>query len=210
MTKKYLTEFTGTFFLTITVILSFGEPKWAVMAPFAVSGMYMALIAAGAPHSGGYFNPALTIAALIARRIERQDALYFILLQLLAGLTGAAISVYLHNAGAGPVMEPRVLPDILGAVLAEFLGMFILVYVMLNINSRMEISPLTYALAFGATVLAATFAFVNISGAYFNIATALGACIAGLSAWGDWFFYIVGGLLGAAAGATAFVAMNEA
>lgn len=208
--KKYLTEFTGAFFLTLTVVLCFGDPKTAPMGPFAVAGMYMALIAAGAPHSGGYFNPALTVAALIAKRIDRMEALYLMGLHLLAGVVAASIGVYLHNAGGGFAVEAKVLPDLLGAVLAEFFGVYIMVYVMLYINSRMEVSPLTYALSMGFLVLGATFTFDNLSGGYFNLATVLGACIAGLVAWEDLILYLIGGFLGAAAAATVFVNMKEA
>ena len=208
--KKYLTEFIGAFFLTMTVVLCFSDPKTAPMGPFAVSGMFMALIAAGAPHSGGYFNPALTVAALIAGRMERIEALYLMGLQLLAGVVAASIGVYLHNAGGGFAVEAKVLPDMLGAVLAEFLGVFIMVYVMLYINSRLEVSPLTYALAMGFLLLSIMFAFDKLSGAYFNLATVLGACIAGLAAWEDLILYVIGGMFGAAAAATVFVNMKEA
>jgi len=84
--KKYLTEFIGTFFLVLTVVMVVNNPGIDPMAPLAIAGMYLAMIYAGSHISGGHFNPAITIAFLMRRQINRGDALYYIIVQLIASV----------------------------------------------------------------------------------------------------------------------------
>jgi aquaporin Z len=203
--KKYITEFIGTFFLVLTVIMTSNNPEMATMAPFAVAGMYLALIYAGRYISGAYFNPAITMAMFMRKRIDRVDTLYYILVQLIAGVLAAAIGVYLHDCGGGLNIVARVNEQPICAVLGEFLGTFVLTYVVLNVTDNPETEGNSYyGLAIGFTVLAASLGLGKLSGGTFNPAIAFGGSVAGMFGWDDILVYLIGTLLGAAAAATAF------
>jgi aquaporin Z len=98
---------------------------------------------------------------------------------------------------------------VLGAFLAEFLFTFALVYVKLNVATADATAGNSYfGLAIGFTVLAGAFAVGQVSGAAFNPAVAIGASIRGLLTWSNLWLYIVGELLGGAAAAFVFKALN--
>ncbi len=203
--KKYLTEFIGTFFLILTVVLVTNNPVSASMAPLAIAGMYLAMIYAGGHISGGHYNPAVTFAVLIRRKIDRGDALYYITVQLIASVLAAAIGVYLHDCGNGATIVPRINEQTMCAVLAEFLGTFALVFVVLNVaTTRSNAGNSHFGLAIGFTVMAVGYALGGLSGGAFNPAIALGATVADMFAWDDILVYFIGDLLGAAAAATVF------
>ncbi len=203
--QKYLTEFIGTFFLVLTVVLTANNPGIAPMAPLTIGTMYMVMIFAGGHISGGHYNPAVTLAVLIRGKIDRGDALYYILVQLIAGVVAAAIGAFLHNCGDGATIAARLNEHSMCAVLAEFLGTFALAYVVLNVaTTKTNAGNSHYGLAIGFTVIAATYAFGGLSGGAFNPAVAVGASVAGMFAWEDIWIYFIGNLMGAAAAATVF------
>ncbi len=203
--KKYLTEFIGTFFLVFTVVMVANNPAVASMAPLAMAGIYLAMIYAGGPISGGHYNPAVTLAMLISRKIHRDDALYYVMAQLIAGVLAAAIAVFLHDCGGGLNMVSRVNEQAICSIFGEFLGTFALVYVILNMSSaRSDKGAASYGLAIGFTLLAMSYALGGLSGGAFNPAMAVGASVAGMFAWGDFYVYLIGNLLGGAAAATIF------
>jgi len=203
--KKYLTEFIGTFFLVLTVVLANNNPSILPMAPLAIAGMYLAMIYAGGHISGGHYNPAVTLAVLIRGKIDRGDALYYVIAQLIASVFAAAIGVFLHDCGNGGEIAARVNEQAMCVVLAEFLGTFALAYVVLNVaTTRSNASNSHYGIAIGFTMLASNYALGGLSGGAFNPAIALGASVAGMFAWDDMGVYLIGTLLGAAAAATVF------
>ncbi|MFN0215007.1 MAG: MIP/aquaporin family protein [Saprospiraceae bacterium] len=203
--KKYLTEFIGTFFLVLTVVLTANNPGIAPMAPLAIGSILMVMIFAGGHISGGHYNPAVTLAVLIRGKIDRGDALYYMLVQVIAGVVAAAIGTYLHSCSGGAIIGSRLNEQPICAVLAEFLGTFALAYVVLNVaTTRSNAGNSHYGLAIGFTVMSAAYAFGGLSGGAFNPAVAIGAAVAGMFSWGDIWIYLIGTLLGGAAAATAF------
>ncbi|MFN0175778.1 MAG: MIP/aquaporin family protein [Saprospiraceae bacterium] len=203
--KKYLTEFIGTFFLVLTVVLAANNPGIGPMAPLAIGAVLMVMIYAGGHISGGHYNPAVTLAVMIRGKIDRGDALYYIIVQLVAAVVAAAIGVYLHDCGNGATIVARVNEQSICAVLAEFLGTFALAYVVLNVaTTRSNSGNSHYGLAIGFTIMTAAYSLGGLSGGAFNPAVAVGASVAGMFAWEDIWVYLLGTLLGGAAAATVF------
>ena len=90
-------ELIGTFLLASVVIAGQGQPIFVL---FALAGLVLALGAI----SGAHFNPAITIGALVTRRIGWLRALGYVVAQLLgAALSYVVLSAFL--AGADPVSE---------------------------------------------------------------------------------------------------------
>lgn len=58
-------------------------------APLAIGGVLMVMVYAGGHISGAHYNPAVTLAVLIRRRITAGDAAGYVIAQLLGGGLGA-------------------------------------------------------------------------------------------------------------------------
>ena len=63
---KYAVEAIGTFFLVFTIGAAVGGHS--ALAPLAIGAALMVMIYAGGHLSGGHYNPAVTLAALIRHR----------------------------------------------------------------------------------------------------------------------------------------------
>ena len=203
--RRYTVEFIGTFFLVLTIGCTGLGAAPGVIAPLAIGSVLMAMIYAGGHISGAHYNPAVTLGVFLRGRCLL--GLATILGGATAGAACAALIVGLALRGApvAPLLTPK-----LGAFLAEFLFTFALVYVVLNVATADATEGNSYfGLAIGFTVLAGAFAVGQVSGAAFNPAVAFGASIVGLLSWSNLWLYIVAELLGGAAAAFAFKAINS-
>jgi len=78
--NKYLVEFLGTMFLMYVIVAT---GNWA-----AIGAALAVAILLGGPVSGGSFNPAVSIALYSAGKLEKQDVLPYIIVEILGGLAG--------------------------------------------------------------------------------------------------------------------------
>ena len=99
--RAFLSEFTGTAMLLATVIgsgimgetLANGNTAIALLGNTIATGSILyVLITVFGPISGAHFNPAVTIAMLISKKILMKDALIFIGLQILGAGLGVMIA----------------------------------------------------------------------------------------------------------------------
>src|SRR5260221_1164880 len=195
--KKYITEFIGTFFLVLTVGLT-GNP-------LAIGSVLMVMIYAGGHISGGHYNPAVTLAVLIRRKITSSDALVYMGSQLAGGLIAALIVGIFRELPS----ESGQQLDITKALLAEILGTFALAYVILNVATAKATAGNSYfGLAIGFTVMAMAFCFGDYSGGAFNPAVAVGATVMKVFAWKNIWIYLIGCFGGGALAAVVFKMNN--
>jgi aquaporin Z len=206
--NKYITEFIGTFFWTLTLVLATNNGS-GEMAPLAIGAALMVMVYAGSHVSGGHYNPVLTLALLMRSRVDRSDAIYYVVAQILAALIAAMIAVFLLNCQGNVGIRP-INHDALCCVLAEFLGSFALVYVALSMtHSRAHTGQSFYGLSVGFTLTAMAYGLGSISGGAFNPAVAMGMMVADMATWSELWIYLVGSVFGAAAAATVFGALSE-
>jgi glycerol uptake facilitator-like aquaporin len=104
-TRKYLAELLGTFlFLTIghASVAAFGaaDASGLLVVPFSFSLGLLAAIFAVGHISGGHFNPAVTVAMILDRRILPMDALGYILAQTIGALGAAAVVLVVAGRAA--------------------------------------------------------------------------------------------------------------
>jgi aquaporin Z len=167
----------------------------------------MVMVYAGGHISGAHYNPAVTLGVFLRGRCPGSDLLPYWGAQLLGAAAAAGIvAMALRGAPVSPFLAP-----VFGVLVAEFLFTFALVYVVLNVATADATEGNSYfGLAIGFTVLAGAFAVGQVSGAAFNPAVAIGASIVGLLPWSNLWPYIVAELLGGAAAAFAFKALNPA
>jgi aquaporin Z len=211
--KKYLVEFISTFFLVFTIGMTVIAPGAGNLAPFAIAAVLMVMIYAGGHVSGAHYNPAVTIAVWLRGKCPAGDVVPYIAVQLggafVASLAVKALKTGLVTKAAalGGAMTPEILP----ALLAEFLFTFALAWVILNVATNKDTAGNSYyGLAIGFTVLAGALAVGGISGGAFNPAVALGLCLMGLVAWGSLWIYLVACFGGAIVAALAYRAVNGA
>jgi aquaporin Z len=194
--RKYITEFIGTFFLILTVGLSVGFGS--NFAPIAIGASLMVMIYAGGHISGAHYNPAVTVAVLIRKRISPGDAVYYFIAQLLAAVAAAFLVKYMMQELLAIKEAPKI-EEVIKALIAEILGTFALAYVVLNTATAKGTSGNSfYGLAIGFTVTAMAYALGSFSGGAFNPAVALGISIIGYAAWSDIWIFIIGCFTGGA------------
>jgi aquaporin Z len=204
--RKYVTEFIGTFFLTFAVAVA--ALTGSMFVPLAAGGILMVMIYAGGHISGAHYNPAVTLAALVRRRIGIGDAAAYWVAQVVGGVVAAAIARAAVNPASVKTLALSGHAEAAAAVV-ELLITFALCYVVLNVaTSKDQPNNGFFGLAIGFTVAAGAFAVGGISGGVFNPAVALGGAAAGLFGWSTiWVYLVVQFAAGIAAGLT-FLALN--
>jgi len=204
--RKYVTEFIGTFFLTFAVGVA--ALSGSVFVPLAAGATLMVMIYAGGHVSGGHYNPAVTLGALVRGRIGIADAVAYWAVQVLGGVVAGVIARAVVNPAAVKTLALSGHTEAAAAV-AEVLVTFALCYVMLNVaTSKDQQGNGFFGLAIGFTVAAGAFAVGGISGGVFNPAVALGGATAGLFAWPTIWVYLLVELAAGAAAGLAFLALN--
>jgi aquaporin Z len=206
-TRKLGAELIGTFlfvFAVLNAVLS-GSP----LAPLAIGAMLMVMIYAGGHISGGHFNPAVTMAALVRGRIGPAEAVGYWIVQLAAGVLAALVVVEMLGRTVG--ISDVVLNGAGPVFIAELLFTFALTYVVLNVaTSKDHPTNSFYGLAIGFTVLAGAVAVGGISGGVFNPAVYIGGAVVGVFTWSAiWVYYLAQLAAGVIAG-LAFRVLNPA
>jgi len=199
--NKYLTEFIGTFFLVATIGFTVLKPGDAGnLAPLAIGSVLMVMIFAGGHVSGAHYNPAVTLAVFLRGKCPASDVVPYIVAQCLAAAAAAAIVLFMK--GNPPVEALQ--PDVLRALVAEFLYTFALCYMVLNVATAKGTSGNSfYGLAIGFTVLVGAYSVGSVSGGAFNPAVAVGVTMMGLSKLANiWIFLVADFAAGAAAALT--------
>ena len=206
--RKYAVEAIGTFVLVFTVATA--SYLGSVFTPLAAGAALMVMIYAGGHISGGHYNPAVTLGALVRGRIGIGDAVPYWIVQFAAGVVAAAVARAVVNPAVVKTLTPS--GHALAAVaVVELLFTFALVYVMLNVaTSKDQTGNSFFGLAIGFTVVAGAFAAGGISGGAFNPAVSLGMATGGLFAWSTIWVYLVVQLGAGAAAGLAFRALNPA
>lgn len=165
MTKRCLIEFLGTFFLVLVIALT-GNP-------LAIGVTLTALVYMGGYLSGAHYNPAVTLAILINKKITIRIALYYMITQFLAGFLAAAVFFFIQ--GHKFIPQPEKNTGTLAVFLVEVLFTFLLAFVVLHVAATKKTQGNHYfGLAIGFTLMAGVFAGGPISGGVFNPAVALG------------------------------------
>ena len=204
--RKYIVEFIGTFLFVLTIGCVVMKPGDAgTLAPIAIGSALMVMIFAGGHISGGHFNPAVTLAVYLRGRCSAADVPWYIAAQIVAAMAAGSAVLFLKDF---PKVEAGK-PDVVRALIAEFLYTFALCYVVLNVaTAKANANNSFYGLAIGFTVMIGAFAVGGISGGAFNPAVATGVTVMGLSTWSNLWIFLVGDFAGGAVAAATFKFLN--
>jgi len=201
--KRYVVEFTGTFFLLFVIGLCAIKPSgFGAMAPLAIGSILMIMVYAGGYISGAHYNPAVTLGVWMRGKCATKDVPFYMLAQIL----GASLASLLAVKIKGGHLILAATPNILNALLVEFFFTFALVYVVLNVATSEKTSGNSYyGLAIGFTLMTAAYAIGNISVCAINPAVAIGFTIMGLSKLSNLWIFIVANFGGGALAVTVMV-----
>jgi aquaporin Z len=202
-TRKYLAELVGTFlFMTIgyASIAAFGAGSvpGLLVVPFSFGLGLLAAIFAVGHISGGHFNPAVTVAAVLDGRTTTQDAIGYILAQVVGAVAAAAVvlAVAGRDAVASGITKPGGGVSEIGALILEIILAAGFILVILTSTKR---APSLAPIAIPLTLLAIHFASAPLTGASVNPARSIGSALLGADLGALWI-YIVAPIAGAAGG----------
>lgn len=212
---KYLTEFVGTFFFLFVIataaILASG------FAPLAIGVVLMVMVYMGGHVSGANYNPAVSIALAMQKKLPWRDCAIYIVCQVVAGFAAFALAFWI--LGKTPGIAPGVSPGTdlpftnAQALVCEIVFTAMLACVVLNVAATKATEGNSfYGLAIGGTIVCAAYAGGGISGGAFNPAVGISATAAKAffdgGEWTNVWLYIVGPLLGGALGSTIWGLMH--
>jgi aquaporin Z len=207
--RKLTTEAIGTFFLVLTIgctVTLSADAARGIIPPLAIGSALMVMIYAGGHISGGHYNPAVSLAAAIRGRLPMSEVAPYWIAQIAGGLLAAGAAMFLTGGVSQAAAPP---PDVLKALLAEFLFTFALAYVVLNVaTAKATAGNSFYGLAIGFTVLTGAFAVGAISSAAFNPAVAIAAGVMGLIHLPSIWIHIVADLAGGLVAGLTFRFLN--
>jgi MIP family channel proteins len=222
----YLAEFVGTlllvFFITAVVSL-YVTTNPRSFIDFSVIGLVHVFVLFGLVQtlglvSGAHFNPAVTCAMTALRQIKVPDAAIYIVAQLAGGVAGALITkALLLDEGKGvnygaTLVSDRLNGDIVPGMVAEALGAFFLVWVIVGVAVNPRATKEWAALAIGAALGMGVMVMAPLTGAGFNPARSFGPAIVS-GEWGgaDNFLlvYVAGPVVGALVAAILYFVIIE-
>ena len=214
----YLAELIGTlllvFFITSVVVLFVSTGSQAQFgSDFAVIGLVHAFLLFGlivmfGVVSGGHFNPAVTLAAIVIKRIKPLDGVIYMLAQLSGAVLGALLTkgLLLDEGRAthyGAAEVSGLLSGNFPGAIVEGIGTFCLVLVILaavySKKSVKDWAPLAIGTTLGFIVMVGG----PLTGGAFNPARWFGPALVG-NEFGDAWPYLVGPIVGALLAAAVF------
>ena len=202
--KALVAEFIGTFTL-IFIGAGAGQISGSLVAVALAHGLVVMTFAfAYGSYSGSHINPAVTIGLLAGGQIKINEAIGYILVQLLGGIAGAGTLFYVLGSSAGG-MGATVPAAGVGVGQAFVLELF-LTFLLVNAIYHAAVSGKAGNLApiaIGLTLTACILAGGPLTGASLNPARTLGPAL-----WSDapnaisslWIYFVacpLGGVLAA-------------
>lgn len=214
----YLAELIGTlllvFFISSVVVLFVSTGSQAQFgSDFAVIGLVHAFLLFGlivmfGVVSGGHFNPAVTLAALVIKRISALDAAIYMLAQFAGGVLGAWLckGLLLDEGRAthyGAAEVSSLLSGAFPGMIVEAIGTFCLVLVILaavySKKSLKDWAPLAIGTTLGFIVMVGG----PLTGGSYNPARWFGPALVG-NDFGDVWPYLLGPIVGSILAALVF------
>ncbi|VEU82549.1 MIP/aquaporin family protein [Acholeplasma hippikon] len=182
--KKVSAELLGTFVLvligTSTAVLTNGNILATALA-FGLAVMMMAF--AVGPYSGGHFNPAVSLAMFLKKKLSGWELLTYVASQVIGAILGSLVLFLLLDSsaqlGANQVNQFIFGSDFLGLIkgfIVEVILTFIFIFVIINVVKNEDASKFA-GLFIGLTLVAIILAGFNFTGLSVNPARSLAPAI---------------------------------
>jgi aquaporin Z len=202
-TQNYLAEALGTFALVgigSFAILSASAGGASLGIVSIALGFGLALLVglyAFGEVSGGHFNPAVSLAAFLDRRISMNDMFGYWIAQVAGAIVASLVVLIAFNEDAVAATTTHS-SDNWAGIVVEVTMTALFVAVILQVTKSGAYGPTTF-LAIPLTLLAIHVAIIPISGSSVNPARSLGPAIVGTDFGDIWIYLIfppVGAILG--------------
>lgn len=203
-TKKLLAELLGTFtFFTIGFMAILSQKAFfpggdLLVIAFGFGFWLFVAIQIFGSVSGGHFNPAVTVAAVLDKRLDPMTGVGYVVSQLIGGIAAAVMILVLFDqaAVAGTVTQPGSGIDAPKALVIEtlFSAFFLLVIL---VSTRK--APTQAAFAIPLTLMVIHFAIVPFTGSSVNPARSIASAVIG-GDLNDLWIYLVGPIVGGIVG----------
>lgn len=230
LVKKIVAEFIGTWIIVVvgagsavvTLMLAQGEAKASSfnigigalggLGDWLAIGLAFGIAVAAAIYifgavSGAHFNPAVTIALWVGKRVPASEVIPYIIAQCLGATVGAATLLAMIGSKAatvGGLGAPGVFPGITvtGALIAEVVGTFILMLTIMGVAVDKRAPQGWAGFLIGLVVAGVITTLGNVSGQGINPARSFGPILVdslsgGPNGWPNFWIFVVGPILGA-------------
>jgi aquaporin Z len=216
--RKYLAELVGTFILvfvgSMTIVAAglLGTPGAVgatvhAVVPFGFGLGLLAAIQAAGYVSGGHFNPAVTVGALLDRRIDAMNAVGYIVAQVIGAIAASGALLLIASQDAVKSTASGYPADrMVSAFAVETILTAIFLLVILTVTKR---APNHAAFAIPLTLTAIHFAGIPFSGASVNPARSLAPALVGGTLDSSIIVWIAGPILGAVIGWAVYRALED-
>lgn len=210
MLGPYLAEATGTFAWVLTLSLVsvrneslFDKADDTNVTCLPIGFMFMSMVFTLGYVSGGHFNPAVSLAVFLLRKMELAQCLGYITCQVAAAFGAGVVAMLIQ--GSANVFVPSVEPSYVGSgIFAECVYTFAIALVVLNVSYSRQSGCFFSGFAVSMTMAAGSAGVGRISGGTFNPAAATGLqlalcmtsdCSNLKSVWVYWLAPLVGAVL---------------
>lgn len=172
----------------------------------------MIMVYMGGYISGGHYNPAVTLAVWLLRKISQKDALMYMFFQLLGAVAAGLIFLLIKQEPL--VVQPGSGVAFNDALILEVLFSFALCSVVLHTAVSKKNTPNQfYGLAIGSTVMVGAYSVGSISGGAFNPAVGIGPALVNFAGnpqtLSNILLYILGPFIGAIAASLVFTSVTK-
>ncbi|MCH1722499.1 MIP/aquaporin family protein [Lactococcus formosensis] len=207
--RKYFAEFIGTFVLVFlgtgtVAIANTGETAIGYLGIGLAFGLAVTIMACAVGGvSGGHFNPAVSLAMMINKRLAIKDGIAYVISQFVGALAASAVlsifikALNLPKDGFGQTDFPNITAG--EAFLFEAIITFLFVFVILMVTSEKYGNAVLAPVAIGLALAFLIIVALNLTGGSLNPARSFGpAVFAGGTALSHYWVYLLAPLVGAA------------
>lgn len=137
--KKYFMEFTGTYFLVLTIGCLSNLETDKTLAPIIIGIVLAVMVYAGGKISGGHYNPAVSLSVFLDKGICLKRFVGYIIAQIIGGVCAAFTVTYFADGTTMPMLG-FYMPAL---IFAEALFTFLLCFTVL-LTTRKDVQPNCY------------------------------------------------------------------
>lgn len=212
--KKYVAEFIGTLVLTLVgtgvAVLSGGD---LVATSLAFGLSIVACAYAIGDISGCHINPAVSLAMLMTKKLEKKDFICYVIAQVLGAIAATTVlflilygtsqgTTNLGANGFGTLSATNI--SLMAALLTEIILTYIFILTILGVTNDKKYSSVA-GIVIGLTLAFVHLIGINLTGTSVNPARSIGpALFSGIEAIKQLWLFIVAPLIGSAMAAITY------
>lgn len=212
--KKYVAEFIGTLVLTLVgtgvAVLSGGD---LVATSLAFGLSIVACAYAIGDISGCHINPAVSLAMLMTKKLEKKDFICYVIAQVLGAIAATTVlflilygtsqgTTNLGANGFGTLSATNI--SLMAALLTEIILTYIFILTILGVTNDKKYSSVA-GIVIGLTLAFVHLIGINLTGTSVNPARSIGpALFSGIEAIKQLWLFIVAPLAGSAMAAITY------